>query len=255
MKLKTLTWNIGGAKLLAKGADPSLMSSYSVDGIAEIIDLIKREQPDIVTLQETQKNEIQDQVQQIATGASFEYYVHDSTSESHIDRGMLLGHGIISRFPIVSHETDFFTNPHVQVVWEDGRTVVTYDKGYTNCIVKTEVGELQISTLHLTPFRRFKIELESDLGKTMMADLEARVHASRDKYLLQGDFNMNYAELKPFLPAMFDSGIQEVITEPTTPDGRTYDHIFYKGMKNTGSIVGTDVLTDHYPVIAMFDIE
>jgi endonuclease/exonuclease/phosphatase (EEP) superfamily protein YafD len=255
MTIKSLTWNIGGGKLLADGADPSLMSSYTVDGLQEIIALIKHEQPDIITLQETQKGGAIDQIKQIADEAGYEYYTHDSTSESHIDRGMLLGHGIISRYPIISHESDFFANPHVQVIWEDGRTVMTYDKGYTNCVVKFGEDELHISTLHLTPFRRFKIDLGSDLGRGMMKDVETRVHSSRDKYLLQGDFNIDSKELRSFLPDMFSGSMQEVRTEPTTPDGRTYDHIVYAGINNTGHSVNSSVLTDHYPIVATFKFD
>lgn len=250
-----MTWNIGGGKLLAEGADPGLMASYSVDGMAEIIDLIKREQPDLITLQETEKSTSLDQVKEIAEGIGYQYYVHDSTSESHIDKGTLLGHGIISRYPIVGHETGFFTNPHVEVMWEDGRTAMTYEKGYTNCTVKIDEVEVQISTLHLTPFKRFKIDLESELGKTMMKDLEDRMHISKDAYLLQGDFNIDAKELRPFLPALFGQGVQELITnEPTTPKGNTYDHVIYGGMTSTGHRVDSSVLTDHYPVVATFEL-
>jgi hypothetical protein len=42
MELKTLTWDIGGGKLLQDGADPLRMASYAKDGLDAIAGLLKR---------------------------------------------------------------------------------------------------------------------------------------------------------------------------------------------------------------------
>lgn len=255
MTLKTLTWNIGGAYLLEEGADPTLLASYNIDGIDKIIEFIRNENPDIITLQETQKNGSVDQAEVIANALGMPYFFHDTTSESHLDSDSSLGHAIISKYPITSHETGFFNNPKVKVVWEDGSIATTFDKGYTNCIVKLDNINLQVSTLHLTPFRRFNIDLDSEVGKNMLKDVQERVATKPEYYLLQGDFNIDAKQLKPLLPIMFEDGMQEVVTdEATTPKNRTYDHILYKGMKELSHRVDMTVLTDHYPVIATFEI-
>lgn len=255
MKITSLTWNIGGGKLLRDGADPSLMASYTIDGLDEIITTIRNEKADIVTLQETEKGIGYDQVEYIANALGFSNFVHDITSESHIDREHKLGHGIISRFPIVQHETSFFNNPHVKVVWEDGRTVSTFDKGYTNCVVDVNGIKLQISTLHLTPFKRFNIDLDSKIGKAMLLDVSNRIGMDEEHCILSGDFNVDSKSLKNILPELFEKGGDEVTTQDfTTPNGRTYDHILYKGLTNTDGYVNTAVLTDHYPVVADFEI-
>jgi len=255
MIIKTLTWNIGGAYLLEDGADPTLLASYSVEGLDKIIEFIRSEDPDIITLQETQKNSSQDQVESIAKALEMPYFKHDTTSESHLEAESSLGHAIISKYPIVSHQTGFFNNPKVKVVWEDGSIATTFDKGYTNCVVKMGDSNLQVSTLHLTPFRRFKIELDSELGKKMLQDVQEKVATQPERYLLQGDFNIDAKSLKSFLPAMFEDGVNEILTdEPTTPKSHTYDHILYKGMREIEHKVDQTVLTDHYPVIATFEI-
>ena len=52
MRIKTVTWNIGGGKHLKDGDDPLLMASYSIAAIAEIAEWLKSENPDIITIQE-----------------------------------------------------------------------------------------------------------------------------------------------------------------------------------------------------------
>ena len=55
MELKTLTWNIGGGKLLQDGADPLRIASYAEDGLDAIVGLLESEEPDVIALQETQQ--------------------------------------------------------------------------------------------------------------------------------------------------------------------------------------------------------
>ncbi|HSW92662.1 MAG TPA: hypothetical protein VLH14_02125, partial [Patescibacteria group bacterium] len=160
-----------------------------------------------------------------------------------------------SKYPIVDHQTGFFNNPKVKVVWEDGSVATTFDKGYTNCIVKLGEVKLQVSTLHLTPFKRFNIELDSDIGRRMLQDVQEKVATKPEYYLLQGDFNINTKNLEHFLPQMFEDGVKEIVTdEATTPKNQTYDHILYKGMREVEQRVDQTVLTDHYPIIATFEI-
>lgn len=49
MIIKTLTWNIGGGKLLRGAGDPSPMASYTEDGLDSIANLLKSEAPDVIT--------------------------------------------------------------------------------------------------------------------------------------------------------------------------------------------------------------
>src|SRR5579862_1803344 len=72
MELKTLTWNIGGGKLLQDGADPLRIALYAEDGIDAIVGLLESEEPDVITLQETQRKEEYDQAELIASSLGFE---------------------------------------------------------------------------------------------------------------------------------------------------------------------------------------
>lgn len=255
MKIKTVTWNIGGAKLLQEGADHTLFASYSVEGVDKIIDWLRKESPDIITLQETQKNDENDQVATIAQKLGYEYFYHDSTSESHIDAGYNLGHAIISRYPLSDHQTGFFNNPNVEVEWEDGSIAKSFDKGFSTCRASIGGVDISLTTLHLIPFRRFNIEMGTELASTILNDIQESLSTSTEKWIIQGDFNIDSNSLASYLPKLFSQGFSEVdISETTTPNGRKYDHILYRHVDLLNSRIDSTVLTDHFPVIAEFAI-
>jgi|ERR1700677_2497285 hypothetical protein len=49
MEFKTLTWNIGGGKLLQDGADPLRIAPYAEKGLGAIAGLLESEEPDVIT--------------------------------------------------------------------------------------------------------------------------------------------------------------------------------------------------------------
>jgi endonuclease/exonuclease/phosphatase family metal-dependent hydrolase len=256
MELKTLTWNIGGGKLLQDGADPLRMASYAEDGLDAIAGFLESEEPDVIALQETQQKEGYDQVALIAGSLGYEHYFHDSTSESHIDTDCRLGHCVISKYPISQHRFGLFENPNARVTWEDGSIAMSHDKGFSSCTVSVGDTQVEVTTLHLIPFRRFKIELESRTAQGILQDVAGKLVPARDKALIQGDFNIDRASVQPYLRQLFASaGLAEVaIDEPTTPAGRRYDHILYKGLALKSTRIVSGVRTDHYPVIATFEV-
>jgi hypothetical protein len=62
--------------------------------------------------------------------------------------------------------------------------------------------------------------------------------------------------LIPYLRQLFARvGLAEVaIDEPTTPAGRRNDHILYRGLALKSKRIVSGVRTDHYPVIATFEV-
>ena len=255
MKLRTVTWNIGGGKLLQDNADPTLLASYTKDGIDEIVAHLKSIDPDVITLQETQRNANNDQIAYIAENLGYKYFLHDSTSDSHIDKGHQLGHGIISRYPLTDHQTGFFDNPRVQVEWEDGSIATSFDKGYTTCRVTAKNTSFSLTTLHLIPFRRFNIEMDSDLAKSILRNVAETLSSPTRKWIIQGDFNIDSETLKEYMPELFEQELDEVsVAEPTTPKNHRYDHVLFRSMTLTSLHINPDVLTDHFPVIAEFEV-
>lgn len=76
-ELKTIQWNIGGAKLCREGANPEKLASYTVDGLDTIIELMRSHNPDIITLQETHAHGKYCQPQIIAEALGFKGWVND----------------------------------------------------------------------------------------------------------------------------------------------------------------------------------
>lgn len=254
MKIRTLTWNIGGGKFLAEGADPSLMASYKVDGIHEIIEYLQSENLDIITLQETQSGKSYDQVKQIAEILGYNY-VHDSTSDSHIDIDYKLGHAILTKHSIISHITGLFKNPNVETEWEDGTIAKSFNKGYSTCILDLGGQELSVTTLHLMPFRKFNIALDSGVAAEVLANVQVSIDTSADNWIMQGDFNINTDRIRDYLPGLFSDTTDEILlTEPTTPKNRKYDHIIFNNLNLIRFKVDPNVKTDHYPIIAEFNL-
>lgn len=257
MKIKTLTWNIGGGKLLSSGQDPHRLASYNTDGLDNVIALLKAENADIVTLQETQLNAAYDQVKIMAEQLGYNY-VHNPTSDSHIDKGCKLGQAILTRHKITGHIHGLFTNPNVEVKWEDGSIIASHDKGYTTCALSIHGKSITVTTLHLVPFRRFKIDVHTKTGKYILADVENTITSTNSNHapwIIQGDFNIDSELLKNYLPKLFDQNTAELpVPSPTTPKGHKYDHIICRGGVILKQEIRSEVLTDHFPVIAQIEI-
>lgn len=132
--LKTLTWNIGGGKLLTPGADPNLIASYGRDGLKKLQRSLENQMP-ILSRYKRYNKRGKSQIDAIATLAGYEHYFYDVTSESHIDRGHQLGHGILSKRPITNHTFGLFNNPKIRIEWEDGSIATSFDKGFSSCEV------------------------------------------------------------------------------------------------------------------------
>lgn len=254
-KIKTIQWNIGGGKAKATESTTHLISEYNVDYLEQIISFLKRENPDVITLQEVHSNDKSNQVKTIAEALGYQYYVCDFSADSHIEEGQRLGQAIISKFQLSGHEYRQFFNPKFQVVWEDGTTATTHDKGITKTSFKINNTPVVIKTLHAIPFRRFKIDIDSLAAAPIISDMQEHILDSNDLVIVLGDFNINGPSILDVMPELLRQGFMEVsIDEPTTPKGYTIDRALYKGLKCIKTRVVSTVKTDHYPVVTEFEL-
>lgn len=257
MEIKTLQWNIGAARLRDQDANPTAFDSYARgrEDIHVIADVIKEQAPDLVTLQETHADSSRVQAQALSELTGLNYWVNDEYDDSHLKHGQRLGQAVLSHFPIVSHRFDFFINPKLEMTAPDGKTRwQMHNKGVTTVTFDMEGRKLELKTLHVFPYRKFGSDPLSDepLVKASRESISGRLKSVAEHLLIQGDFNYDGESLRSFLPRLFESGMEEVLqTEPTTPKGRRYDHVLYRGMKILSSRVLKDVLTDHYPIISV----
>ena len=258
MTLRTLTWNIGGGKFLEHGQDPGLMSSYNIDGIDVIAEQIAQSDAQIITIQEAHGNDDDNQVAHIARKLGYEYFYFDAITDSHIDPSFKLGNGIISKFPMSDVRVGRFYNPDVDFEME-GKRHHTHDKGYVTCTILMNEKAVLVSSVHLIPFKFVGLTFDSDVTKRILSSVSVALQDIHEAPygLIQGDFNINSAEVKKYVRDLFiDNRMNEItLVEPTTPKDRMYDHVLFKGIELSGLNVDSNVLTDHYPVICDFEIE
>lgn len=254
-KLRTLTWNIGGGKLLEDGKDSGLMSSYNVDGIEEIAGQVKVHSPDIITIQEAHGDDSDNQVAKIARELGYDYHFYDAISDSHIDGAYKLGNGLISKFPISNVQIGRFLNPEIHFELE-GRKAFTHDKGYGSCDIK--IGDIAVhaTSLHLIPFRSVGLEFDSAIAQSILASIRSELSGTHIYQLIQGDFNIHAQTVRAYLEGLFNDNVLDEIElyKPTTPKSRMYDHVLYRGLKLKKFIVDSNVKTDHYPIICDFEL-
>lgn len=101
MNIKTVQWNIGGGRVCKEGADSTDASAYTEHGLDSIIEFLKREDPDVITLQETHESAGFSQARIISESIGYSYHVNDSYDDSFIEKGQRIGQAVISKYPIV----------------------------------------------------------------------------------------------------------------------------------------------------------
>ncbi len=255
MRIRTLQWNIGGGLMRSPDSDPMSPLSYAIDGLDMIIEKMSEYNPDIITLQETHTDKARSQARVIAEALGALYIVEDIYDQSHLQEGQGLGQAVLARYPIKDHAFVQFYNPNMKTTSPHGQQWISNNKGVTSCTLTIGSTYMNVKTCHSFPYRRYKVEplglamqpLREDMAKKLMPELPL--------FLLQSDLNYNQYSVRELLPALFYNGVQEVVLDrPTTPKGRKYDHVLYKGLDHKQTNVDASVLTDHFPVISDFEI-
>lgn len=261
MNLITVQWNIGGGKIRKSDSDPTMdfgnhSSSYDIEGLDYVIEKLKEYNPDIIMLQETHASNDYIQAKKISEKLGLQYWTNDKYSDSHIENGQGLCQSIISRYPISNHSFEFFKNPNFQVTAENGDVWKSHDKGYTLATIEIKEGiNLNLGTLHLVPFRRFNRQYTDPEVLTALKNVsDVVLNGIGERTLIQGDFNLDSQSLRPYFPELLEKLNEIEVMEPTTPKGRKYDHVLYKGINVVSDRIGNTVLTDHYPIISEFDL-
>ena len=254
MRLKTLQWNIGGGRIYKSDADPLDPASYSEDGIDSIIEMIRREDPDVITLQETHEAGSHCQPEIIACTLGYDFWLNHSTDQSFIDTSMRIGQAIISKYPIKSSHFSPFKNPKFEVL-KDGEYVFSKNGGLTTCVVEVSSGvRVQIATFHMVPFHFFDVDLNTQPALDALSEVEIWLSSDAEsRAIIQADFNINSSTLREYFPMLFAAGYNEILqTDPTTPRGKSLDHFIYKGLVTESTSVIHHCRTDHFPIVADF---
>lgn len=255
MKIKTMQWNIGGGWIRNEEDPSDQPSSYSIENLDYIIEKISEFKPDIITLQETHANGSQNQTEDIAKTLDYQYFVNDVYDKSHIDENFGLGAAIISRFKILEHDFRFYYNPKLKITHKD-EEFISHDKGVATCVLEIDGQRVEVKSSHAIPFRKLEMSQTDKRVRRIIESMEKHLAPRLDKVLIQGDLNQNSESLKQVFPGLFKNpNLLEILQKQvTTPRGRKYDHILYRGIKNLNSKVDNTALTDHFPIISEFEV-
>lgn len=251
-EIKTLQWNIGGAKVMPDGADPLRASSYSEDGLEAVIEILCEQDADVITLQEVHESRELDQAKEIARALEYDC-VSSMWSPSHLEVGCWLGQAVLSKYLITESWTQGIVNPYWQARFENGCVSTSHDKGITSCTVDIDGAALTAQSVHLIPFAAFDKDPLED-GREILKDVGTKIGDHPGPHVVGGDFNIDSESLQRYFENLLKGGLAEVKQkEATTPKGRKLDHILYSGMTLVKSLViKENIRTDHYPVVAIF---
>ncbi len=250
--LRTLQWNIGGGKI---GAGPD--GPYTQDGLDEITAFIRAQAPDIITLQETHSNAAASQAESLASALGWASVFNDVYASSHIEAGQGLGQAILSRFPLSQHSFQLLPNPGLCITMSDGTTAPFHDKGISRCRLELPGAvELEVFTTHLFPFSKAAADPLGPDFAALRSTIAAIAQPTAPLWLMQGDFNVSAASLQQFLPELFElpSMDEFVLPGPTTPRGKLYDHVLFRGLTLTTGQIDTRITTDHYALVCDFTL-
>lgn len=254
MILCTVQWNIGGGKIRGAEDDPNAYGIYCQEGLESIIEALKTYQPDIVTLQETHQSDEGDQAKILSEALGLPHFVSDPYDTPHIDPTQKLSQAILSRFPIRQHSFEFFFNPPYRKTMSDGEEWVSHNKGISTVEIEVQGREVVLQTLHMIPYRKFDVDFNDKNGSMVRESIEKQIEISRSPYLLQGDFN--HSDISALLPGVFKNGLEEGAEKlPTTPRGRLYDHVLFRGLTLTSQTIDSNVLNDHFPIVSTFELK
>lgn len=248
--MKLIQWNIGGARVRHSEANPSDVTSYSTESVGYIADVIRRVDPDVITLQETHEDEYGvSHTGILAESLGFEYWVNDTHDESHIEKGQKFGQAIISRYPITSHIFQPLPNPNLTVV-KDGQEAHSHNFGITTAEVLMPSGRVRVQTLHMPALHYYNVTPDMPAGRDVLHSVGESIEVPQYPVIIAGDYNLDTVTVLDLLLSSNHKGLREApADEFTTPKGKRLDHIVYSGFEAVKLTVKDEALTDHYPVI------
>lgn len=228
--IKTMTYNIYSAR------------NKGLEAIAEVI---KRNNPDFVSLQEVERfTEINpgDVPARLAemTGLQYSFFVYALD----IKKGGDYGNAILSRYPIIEGRT-----------YPLGTLGKDYMRSFGYVKVKVENREIGFASTHLDHKRSDSLRIVQ-----VKQIFEALIDIGDIPLIMGGDMNSRPTEgavtelAKEFVfPQQFE------VTAPVPDADKTIDYLVYrpaKTIKPISYVVDTEAgeISDHYPVVAVFEI-
>lgn len=238
--MKIATWNIGEDERDKDG-------KLNIDSYNYIIDFIKREDFDVICLQEavTTSKELPIIADYIIENTELKHKAEYELSDSHINIGSRMGVAIVSKYDIESSEKIAFENPNLIRVISEEVTFKSHDKG----VLITKIKDFNIVTGHCLPFHVFKKDINDYTYIFKEAEDKFMEIINRgEKFVLCGDLNTERVDI--IFPRVMEA-CKDLIKCPTRYD-KQLDHFIIN--KELDLIHGTVLKTYFDHNIGIFEV-
>jgi endonuclease/exonuclease/phosphatase family metal-dependent hydrolase len=160
MKIKVLSWNIWRGK-----------------NFPEVIEFLKKEQPDLIGLQEVLEDE--EHTEKLAKELGFYYFFGKAFTTDRHETVFTLGNAVLSRFPILESRIIMLSG-----LEDYQRSSATEPRNVTLIKVRVKDQELTFATTHLAhSLDNVPSELRTKQTKNLMKEVD------KESLILCGDFN------------------------------------------------------------------
>lgn len=210
--MRLATWNIGEDERNIDG-------KLSIDSYNYIINTIKKENIDIICLQEAiiKSESLLSIASYIKEKTDLKYTVEYELSDSHINIGSKMGVVICSKYEIESYKLFKLDNPKFIYTINKDTTYYSHDKGFIIATVK----DYNIIAGHCLPFHVFKKKPLDYLNIFKKAEEEfINSYKKNSNFILCGDFN--YDNINILFPKIMEN-CTDLINCPTRKE-KQWDH-------------------------------
>ncbi len=246
VKFKIASFNVSGGfyigeedteyldRTAAETADNKLLS--------QIIDVVNKENIDIICFQEIITTESVKYISTIIDKTDLKYYDCFELSNCNTVKDSNCGLAILSKFKLECLEKGLFPNPGLSKTTNSGNTYYTYDKGYMICQAQINDSNIKILTHHGFPFRRFNSD---PMSNRKIFEFFDDVIEQYNPDIITGDFNA-----ENFMDIMIKTAkkYKRTINDVTTVDGKKFDDILVPKRVNCSKKI-IKLLSDHYIII------
>ena len=227
---------------------------HALDYQKQVIDIdlfvgsIKKFNPDFCGINEVRgEGPIEgytDQTNAIGDGLGFQRYFGQAIM---VKGTSPYGNAFVSRYPIKSAETVIIPDT------DDRSEVSNYE---TRCVIKAVIdvdgAEITFLVCHMGLSNAERINAVKTVC-SLIDEIETPL-------VLMGDFN-TYPEdsvLAPLYDRLKDTDekadVKGMYTYPSYNPDIKIDYIFYRGLKCVGAKTVTEIISDHFPIVADFDV-
>ena len=225
VQIRLATWNIGGGIL---GESHQLQGKPQLDHYA---DVIGRFQPDILCVQEAHEYDTDQvgQIEHLARAGGYEHTVSVPISPSHMEENASLTLGILSRFPISSHQYVKFPNPNLGAKGPHGDEWILFDKGYVRATPEIHGRTVGLVNAHCFPLQYFGASPTEERFTGMWEDMAADLVGMSGDMPSLAAVDLNHTSIQELLgSALGADGYSNSFEDtPTTPEGVQQDYLLY----------------------------